>query len=92
MDKQALQQFLDEHCEYRVKRSISKYKKIDKQYHEDSMEWTKKSVEKPCEDCELTVKDRIIEYKLINIGQPNQRFQKKCSECKQYLGRLLQLD
>ncbi len=92
MDKNQFEQLLDQHCEYRVKKSISRYAKKEREHQEDNMKWIPKPIKKPCEDCNEVVVDRIIEYKLINIGLPNQRYQKKCSECKQYLGRLKQLD
>jgi len=92
MDKNQLQEFLDAHCEYRVKDSIRRYQKKEQDHFEDNMKWAPLPVKKTCGDCNETVIDRKIEYKLINIGQPNQRYEKKCSICKQYLGRLKRLD
>jgi hypothetical protein len=92
MDKDQLKEFLDTHCEWRVKDSIKRYAKKELDHFEDNMKWSPLPIEKTCSDCPETVIDRKIEYKLINIGQPNQRYQKKCSICKQYLGRLKHLD
>jgi hypothetical protein len=92
MDKNKLQEFLDTHCEYRVKDYLAKYKKQAKDHMEDCMRWAPKKTQTSCGDCNEVVIDRIIEYKLINIGQTGQRYQKKCSICKQYLGRLKHLD
>lgn len=47
--------------------------------------------EQPCPDCERMVKDRVIQIKIVNPGQPNQRWQRKCLECKDYLGRSVNL-
>jgi hypothetical protein len=92
MDKQALQEFLDLHGELRARGVWAKNLKREINHNEETLKWTPKPKEKSCEDCNQIVIDRIIEYKLINIGRPNQRYQKKCSECKQYLGRSKSID
>lgn len=49
--------------------------------------WQPKSVEQSCPDCDNTVVDRKIHYKLIFIDS-GIRFEKKCSKCPRYFSRL----
>jgi hypothetical protein len=87
MDKNQLQEFLEEHGELRARGVMAKYRNKDIEHRDDTLKWEPNPIEKICSDCGKIAIDRVVQYKLIYIGQPNQRYQKKCSECKQYLGR-----
>lgn len=87
MDKNQLQEFLDANGGLQARGVWVRHAKKDVEHREDTLKWAPNPIKKLCSDCGKMAIDRVVQYKLIYIGQPNQRYQKKCSECRQYLGR-----
>ena len=77
MDKNQLQEFLEEHGGLQARGHWIKYLKKDVDHREDNLKWTPKPLEQPCEDCGQMVVDRRINIKISESG----KIKEKCTIC-----------
>lgn len=84
MDKNQLEQFLEEHGGLRARGHWAKYNKKEINHNEDSLKWSPLPVKKPCSDCDRMVVDRRIDIKVLESG----KIRKKCSICRIDIGKL----
>lgn len=92
MDREKLNQFILDNCEWQVKGTTHRTTKRSSSHHEENMRWAAKPLLKPCDHCDKMVEGQIIKIKIIGLGTDSPRLEKKCGECGQYIGRHKQLD
>lgn len=92
MDKEKFNEFIEQNCEWQVKGTTHRTTKRSPSHHEENMRWACKPQSKSCDHCGKIVEGQIIKLKMIYIGTPNQKWEKKCGECGLYIGRQKGLD